>query len=354
MFLPSVFHRKIHGAGFIAMCMIACLCSGAGPAIGITQPKTPPSLRSSSNVGNLSLQTEQFDDARTISLRVTASHAQNILFGRTGQITYNSCPENGVITSGSHEYDMDGTPLITLYTQTPLYRDLSYGDKGDDVKALQTELTRLGYASSQSGTFDWSTWNAWRQLYADYGGAAQEETFDKALVIWIPSESLATTGCAAELGSVVSDDSTTAAFTTAEGIQAIKAVSLPTDRVTGERVIEINGQAYPIGEDGAVDDLRAFTAMGSWEGYTGNRKDGEQTTDVSVNYRLKQPIDVYSVPAEALVGLSKADGCIVSANGTALKAHVVGSSLGRTLITLSGKAPVSIRSNPRKSTCDAH
>ena len=91
MFLPSVFHRKI--------------------------PKTPSSLRSSSNVGNLSLQTEQFDDARTISLRVTASHAQNILFGRTGQITYNSCPENGVITSGSHEYDMDGTPLITLYTQ---------------------------------------------------------------------------------------------------------------------------------------------------------------------------------------------------------------------------------------------
>lgn len=354
MFLPSVFHGKIHGIGFIAMCMVACLCSGAGLAIGLTQSKAPPSLRSSSDAGNLSLQAEQFDDARTISLKVTASHAQNISFGRTGQVTYTSCSENGVIASGSHEYDMDGTPLVTLYTRTPLYRNLSYGDKGADVRALQTELARLGYASSQSGTFDWSTWNAWRRLYADYGGTAQDATFDKTLVIWIPSESLATTGCATELGSVVSDGSSTAAFTTVEGIQTIKAASLPTDRMTGERVIEINGQTYPIGEDGTVDDSQAFAAMASWDGYTGNRKDGEQTTDVSVNYRLKQPIDVYSVPAEALVGLDKTDGCIVSAKGTALRAHVVGSSLGRTLITLSGKAPGSIRTNPGKSTCDAH
>lgn len=354
MFLPPVFHGKIHGAGFIALCMVACLCSGAGLAIGLTQSKTPSSLRPSSDSGNLPLQTEQFDDTRTISLNVTASHAQNISFGRTGQVTYASCPDNGVIVSGSHEYDMDGAPLVTLYAQTPLYRDLSYGDKGTDVKALQAELTRLGYSSSQSGTFDWSTWNAWKQLYAAYGGTAQNGTFDKALVIWIPAESLITTGCATELGSSVSDDDSAAAFTTAEGIQSIKATNLPTDRVAGERTVEINGQTYSIGEDGTVNDPQALTAMSSWEGYTGNRKDGEQTTDVSVSYRLKQPIDVYSIPAKALVNLNKSDGCIVSASGAALKAHIVGSSLGRTLVTLEGKAPGSIQTNPGKSTCNAH
>ena len=364
MFLPSLKAsrlkadrlkaRRIRGMGFIAMCMVACLCAGAGLAIGLTHSSTPTSLKPSSSTGNLPLHTERFDDARTITVKVSSSQAQNISFGRSGQITQVVCPADGVITSGSREYDMDGTPLVTLYTETPLYRDLSFGDKGPDVKALQNELERLGYGVAQTGVFDWATWNAWRRLYAEYGGTVQDRTFDRTHVIWIPAENLATTGCTAKLGSTVSDDSATTAFTTVEGIQSIKATALPTDRLTGERVIEINGQAYPIGDDGVVTDQEAFKAMASWEGYTGNRKDGEQTTDVSVNYRLSHAIGVYSVPAEALVGLTQSDGCIVDVSGATRKVHIVGSSLGRTLVTLDGKPPVSIQANPGKSNCNAH
>ncbi|MBW3095266.1 hypothetical protein KIH75_07955 [Bifidobacterium sp. 64T4] len=340
--------------GFAAMCMVACLCAGAGLAIGLTHSGTPTSLEPSSSTGNLPLRTEHFDDERTITLQVSSLQAQSIPFGRTGQITQVSCPADGVIASGSREYDMDGTPLVTLYTETPLYRDLSFGDTGSDVKALQHELARLGYGATQTGVFDWNTWDSWRRLYAEYGGSIQDKTFDKTLVIWIPGENLASTGCAAKLGATISDDSSAAAFTTAEGIQSIKAATLPTDRLTGERVITINGRDYPIGDDGTVTDQDAIKAMASWEGYTGNRKDGEQTTDVSVSYRLKQAVDVYSVPAESLVGLTQSDGCVVSGNGTIRRIHIVGSSLGRTLITLNGKAPASIQANPERKSCDAH
>ncbi|WP_281105720.1 peptidoglycan-binding domain-containing protein [Bifidobacterium catenulatum] len=340
--------------GFIVMCMVACLCAGAGLAFGLTHASTPTSLKPSSNTGNLPLSTEHFDDERTITVKVSSSQAQNISFGKTGQITQVVCPTDGIITSGSREYDMDGTPLVTLYTETPLYRDLSFGDKGSDVEALQNELIRLGYGTSQTEIFDWNTWDAWRRFYAEYGGVVQEKTFDRTLVIWIPAESLATTGCIAKLGSTVSDDSVTAAFTTVEGILSIKATALPTDRLAGERVVEIKGREYPIDDDGNITDQEALQAMNSWDGYTGNRKDGEQTTDVSVSYRLKQAIDVYSVPAESLVGLTQSDGCVVSGKGTVRKIHVVGSSLGRTLITLTGKPPSSIQANPRKTSCDAH
>ena len=69
--------------------------------------------------------------------------------------------------------------------------------------------------------------------------------------------------------------------------------------------------------------------------------------------QLKKPIGVYSVPASALTGLKGSDGCVVATDGTSVKAHVAGSSLGRTLVTIDGKAPASIKADPGQAVCDA-
>lgn len=96
---------------------------------------TPPSLSDSSDARNLALGSEEFDDVRSLNVDVTASPAGGVAFPVSGRVTFASCPADGVVRSGSREYDVDGTPLVSLHTDTPLYRDLAYGDKGDDVTA---------------------------------------------------------------------------------------------------------------------------------------------------------------------------------------------------------------------------
>lgn len=335
----------MNGVGFVAACMAACLAAGMGLAVGLERTMTPPSLSDSSDAGNLALGSEEFDDVRSLNVDVTASPAGGVAFPVSGRVTFASCPADGVVRSGSREYGVDGTPLVSLHTDTPLYRDLAYGDKGDDVTALQNELAALGYGGSRSGVFDWATWDAWRRLYAANAGTAtaaarvQQGAFSRALAVWLPAQTMSVS-CAASLGSTVTGDSTDSpAFRSLAGVASVKAASLPDGRIHGDRVVEINGRDYPIGDDGIVSDTAALQAMAGWSTYTGAHKDGEDVTSVTVTYKLKKPIGVYSVPASALTGLKGSDGCVVATDGTSVKAHVAGSSLGRTLVTIDGKAP---------------
>lgn len=349
----------MNGVGFVAACMAACLAAGMGLAVGLERTMTPPSLSDSSDARNLALGSEEFDDVRSLNVDVTASPAGGVAFPVSGRVTFASCPADGVVRSGSREYDVDGTPLVSLHTDTPLYRDLAYGDKGDDVTALQNELAALGYGGSRSGVFDWATWDAWRRLYAANAGTAtaaarvQQGAFSRALAVWLPAQTMSVS-CAASLGSTVTGDSTDSlAFRSLAGVASVKAASLPDGRIQGDRVVEINGRDYPIGDDGIVSDTAALQAMAGWSTYTGAHKDGEDVTSVTVTYKLKKPIGVYSVPASALTGLKGSDGCVVATDGTSVKAHVAGSSLGRTLVTIDGKAPASIKADPGQAVCDA-
>lgn len=193
--------------------MAACLAAGMGLAVGLERTMTPPSLSDSSDAGNLALGSEEFDDVRSLNVDVTASPAGGVAFPVSCRATFASCPADGVVRSGSREYGVDGTPLVSLHTDTPLYRDLAYGDKGDDVTALQNELAALGYGGSRSGVFDWATWDAWRRLYAANAGTAtaaarvQQGAFSRALAVWLPAQTMSVS-CAASLGSTVTGDST--------------------------------------------------------------------------------------------------------------------------------------------------
>ena len=284
----------MNGVGFVAACMAACLAAGMGLAVGLERTMTPPSLSDSSDAGNLALGSEEFDDVRSLNVDVTASPAGGVAFPVSGRVTFASCPADGVVRSGSREYDVDGTPLVSLHTDTPLYRDLAYGDKGDDVTALQVELAALGYGGSRSGVFDWATWDAWRRLYAANAGTAtaaarvQQGAFSRALAVWLPAQTMSVS-CAASLGSTVTGDSTDSpAFRSLAGVASVKAASLPDGRIQGDRVVEINGRDYPIGDDGIVSDTAALQAMAGWSTYTGARKDGEDITSVNVTYKLKK------------------------------------------------------------------
>ena len=124
----------------------------------------------------------------------------------TGTVTENWMA--GELRSGSRAYQVNDRTVVALHTATPLYRDLKVGDRGEDVRSLNDELSRLGYDSvPQSGEYNRNTGNGWRQLMVDAGNSdgAGEDDMNLRLsdTMWIPPDSVKVQGWRATRGSAV-------------------------------------------------------------------------------------------------------------------------------------------------------
>ncbi|MEQ4566297.1 efflux RND transporter periplasmic adaptor subunit [Paenarthrobacter sp. CAP02] len=64
---------------------------------------------------------------------------------------------------------VSGKPYFVLPGPLPLYRDLSPGDEGDDVLALQRALIQMGYITHETGHMDSATMNAAASFFASEG-----------------------------------------------------------------------------------------------------------------------------------------------------------------------------------------
>ena len=63
--------------------------------------------------------------------------------------TFTWLPRPGaIIRQGQVLYEINQTPVVLLYGSVPAYRDLSEGMTGSDVRELNTDLVRLGYATA--------------------------------------------------------------------------------------------------------------------------------------------------------------------------------------------------------------
>ncbi|MEV7662384.1 hypothetical protein [Paenarthrobacter sp. NPDC089316] len=71
---------------------------------------------------------------------------------------------------------VSGRPLLVLPSAVPLYRDISAGQSGPDVKGLQEALTNLGFPAAGTGTFDAGTQLALSNWYKAAGSKAPQAT----------------------------------------------------------------------------------------------------------------------------------------------------------------------------------
>jgi Putative peptidoglycan binding domain len=66
-----------------------------------------------------------------------------------GSGTFTWLPRVGrAVYQGQRIYDVSGTPVVLLYGRVPSYRDLSEGLTGADVRQLNKDLVKLGYATA--------------------------------------------------------------------------------------------------------------------------------------------------------------------------------------------------------------
>ena len=209
-----------------------------------------------------------------------------------------------VIKCGRVLYRVHGRPVPLLCGNTPLYRPLSQGMKGWDVKELNRNLAELGYVDATEldpfGYFGSETRSALKDLKDDLG-LSPTGSLDPEQAVVLPgpiriSSVSATLGTPATPGAPIADATSTARQvevdldpSQAEGVKVgdRASITLPNNRTTPGVVGRIGTLIVDIGSDsGSASD----SGSGSDSGSSGGS--GSGTATIPVFIRLKRVGDV--------------------------------------------------------------
>jgi hypothetical protein len=146
---PRPRRRRWLGVGAAATVLVAA----AGAVLAVTDPfgdrdqapqgATVSTALATVREGPLSSQVNQ---SGTLSYAARADGSPYSVVNQAAGI-YSSLPSAGqVVGCGQVLYRVGDTPVVLLCGGTPAYRSLSEGDSGTDVRQLNSNLVRLGYA----------------------------------------------------------------------------------------------------------------------------------------------------------------------------------------------------------------
>lgn len=149
-------------AVLLALVMLAAgVCGG----FLLTREPEPAAFESTTRAGTLVVQSEPYDDERSVTVTVERSESGSVAAPVGGVVTeLRQCASGSSIESGSAFIAVDGQPQLALYLRTPPYRMMTSGMKGGDVAALNAELRRLGYTAPDSDVMTWDTVKAFNAL----------------------------------------------------------------------------------------------------------------------------------------------------------------------------------------------
>jgi Putative peptidoglycan binding domain len=224
----------------------------------------------------------------------------------TGVLT--ALPSVGdVIRCGQVLFRVRGHPVPLLCGRTPLYRPLSRGMKGWDVKELNRNLAELGYADAAeldpSGYFGSETRSALMALKDDLGLSPTGSLDpDQAVVLPGPlriSSVSATLGTPAQPGAPIAEATSTARRVEVDlepsEAESVKvgdraSITLPNNRATPGVVARIGTLVV---DDGSDSGSASDSGSGSDSGSSGGS--GSTTATVPVFIKLKRIRDVRGI-----------------------------------------------------------
>lgn len=146
----------------VAVVLVAAGLAGAGAA-GVFSAAKPAGTSSGYATGvatvkrgSLTSQTREnatLGSAGSYSVVVSGSSSGSGAAGSgssgSGTQTFTSLPPVGkTVRQGQVLYGVNETPVVLLYGTVPAYRDLSEGMTGADVRELNADLVKLGYATA--------------------------------------------------------------------------------------------------------------------------------------------------------------------------------------------------------------
>lgn len=323
--------RKPHaGWTWTALAVVTTAAVSVGACALLLPDRSPKLLASASSATSGVASVQQYSGSTQVTLVPTVSAAKSLLGNASGTVTENYT--DGELRTGTRAYAVNGTAIIALHTETPMYRDLAEGDKGDDALALNDALNALGYSSSP-GVAAYTAYTAagWKQLMRDNGNDC-DGSFQLADMLWIPSDVAAagdwkaTQGAALAAGDEVGS---VAGGLTKLSVRGGKAKD-------NDRAISVFGVSgtLPAGSTD-ITDAETLAAVEASDDYQAMSAE-ERAAGLSATVTLTEPIDTLRVPAAAVFGISGSSGCIAANGGgkpQVIEVEIVSGELGASLVT---------------------
>lgn len=315
---------------------LAAMLVAAGTAIAVvlTVPVDAPQVLAAPTPATVATATQRTDaDERQVQLVLETGAPRAVVTTRTGTVTAFTCTTGGTVRSGDVVATVDGRPVIAMATAVPLWRDLAIDDRGDDVRALQAELARLGSRVVADGIVGPSTIRAARAFLVQHGVARADLTADTVLVaafVWIPAQETTVRSCAAVVGAPVPADGVLVSLP-AE-LRSARLEQTPTDAVAGARQVNVSSTTIDIGADGIIADDTGLRAIESLAEYQSTIASADGVPTLIATWSLAEPIDVDVVPPTALWDVADGTACVQPTKGDARRVDLVGSELGQAFV----------------------
>jgi hypothetical protein len=305
--------------GRVAAVVVAVVAVAAGVGIALIDPldaRTKAAPVESTAATGLAQVTKGTLSARTLE-NGTLGYAGDYQVVNKANGTVTKLPAVGqLVGQGKALYRVDGKPVILLQgAYAPVYRDLSWGMEGVDVRQLNTALVALGYATKDdidpdSNYFGSQTYYALEKLQDDVG---LEETGNLPLgqAVFLPAKQIRVTkvtavrGGSAAPGSVVLQASSTARQITVAlnasqqsevAVSDKVSISLPNGKTTPGVVSSVGKVATKANESTTVE-----VRIRPSEPKATGRLD---KAPVQVSIVTDTVKDVLSVPVNALLALA--------------------------------------------------
>lgn len=308
-------------------------------ACAVFLPDRPPALLGASGeITEAKVSTQQYNGSQTVTLIPSISTSRALLGNSSGTVTADY--SSGGLASGRACMRVNDRAVIALNTAIPLYRDLHVEDRGQDVRAFNNELNRLGYLSDpDSDRYSWNTQQGWKQLMAD-NGSDSDGTLQLADILWIPEPNISVGDWQATAGANVTQGTQIGEIPGALVKLSIKNAT-PSDQ---DRIITVYGQSTTLSAgQTAIDNADYLKQVSATEEYQSQTKE-TLAAGISATLALPQAINALRVPAGAVYGINGNKGCIMTPDGASHTVSIVGSSLGVSLVQLGSGDAASITS----------
>lgn len=343
------------GIGIASAAFVVALALAVPPAVpgSVTMTTSTPS--------KFALTSQTLVDARTVKLSVQQGGKLSVEVPRTGTVTALDCAPGSALSSWQSFIAIDGVHLLNVATTTPLYRDLRAGDSGDDVRALQEELMRLGKPVRADGILGTTAIEIVNARLRELGGpASPSDTIARDSVLWLPVPEGTAASCTVPLGGQVTAGTVGAALD--PQATGAEVSNLPNNLVPGQRVVVVGELRLPVDESGAVTTaedinalrqttafkqaLQAADSSGAAGSAAGNDAGSGGSVTVDASLELASPVETWAIPPGAIFALKGNRGC-TSSEGSNFAVEIVGSELGKSFVVFPhSAAPDSVDAAP--------
>lgn len=364
---PHNQRKRTVSISIAAVLAAAAFAVGCSVALLTLHTGVPGDLQSTQQTGSITVDTGAYDNAQSVTIRVTQGADNTLRAPVEGVLTHYDCATGTTVDSGTAPLAISGRNILALHTATPLYRVLKNGVQGPDVQALHDELRALGYVAPESDVFAWESVEAFNAL-ADAQGTARASaengwSVTPDMVMWIPSRSVMIKECPVRMGTtlqagtdvmlaapsivgaaIVHDDSgsaSTASTPLAAGVRTIgigaSSFDVAPNNNAGRNVEPLNDRAL-LDAIAMSEEYQAAAAGGAQASTNTTPTDQARpvmgnAVDVTYQWRLKEPMTVVFVPPAALYDVQNGKACVV-ADGEPRAVTIVASQLGRAMVTV--------------------